>query len=158
MSQLSCAREGWESRKFSTFKCFPQPAILPMLKEFPILPSLEQTTFSPLVVFFVAFSWMKIPHKCNINIQKQREHNLSKFSELIKSQAQIQASTSIHKILQNSQSKQSTIHLHLTLYETTLQKKPSRGVTKYRSLEKGALKIFRKYIRYPVIYLRWSSL
>ena len=48
--------------------------------------------------------------------------------------------------------------LHLTLFETRLRKKPSRGVRKYRCLEKGALKIFRKYIYDLLKHLRRSSL
>ena len=60
----------------------------------------------------------------------------------------------LHKILQNFQSKHSINHHDLTLFETKLRKKPSRGVGKYRCLEKGALKIFRKYIQDPAKPLR----
>ena len=46
----------------------------------------------------------------------------------------------------------------MTLLETKLQKKPSRGAIKYRCLEKGAVNIFRKYIQDPAKHVRRSSL
>ena len=38
----------------------------------------------------MGFSRKKIPQKCNINTQKEREHRLCKLPELVKNQAQIQ--------------------------------------------------------------------
>ena len=47
-----------------------------------------QITITPLN--FVGFSRKKIPQRCNINTQKEREHRLCKLPELVKNQAQIQ--------------------------------------------------------------------
>ena len=78
------------------------------------------------------------------------EHHLCKPPELIKNQAQIQlfesTTQNFTKFLERTLNKP---HLDLTLFETTLQKKPSRRVRKYKGLEKGALKIFRKYNQEP---------
>ena len=84
--------------------------------------------------------------------------NLCKLPELTKIKLKYRYLKALHKTLQNFQSEHSINHLDLTLFETTLQKKPSRRVRKYRCLEKGALKIFRKYSQDPAKHLRWSSL
>ena len=86
------------------------------------------------------------------------EHHLCKLPELIYNQAQIQVFESTTQNFTKCLEQHSINHHDLTLFQTKLRKKSSRGVRKYRCLEKGALKVFRKYIQDPAKHLRWSFL
>ena len=152
MSHLSCVKEGWEWRNFPLSNGSHSQPSLRIFKDFPILSNPEQTIITP---FFEGIFVDKNPHKCNIKTLNTNEDHLCKLPERIYNQAQIQIFESTTQnftkfLLQN--------HHDLTLFETKLRKKSSRGVGKYRCLEKGALKIFRKYIQDPAKPLRWSSL
>ena len=64
------------------------------------------------------------------------EDHLSKLPELTTPFKEL------HKILQNFKSERSINYHDLTLFETKLREKSSRGFGKYKCLEKGALKIY----------------
>ena len=128
MSHLPCTKEA-KRRKSWTFQCFTYPAILRIFKEFPILSNPEQTAITLLVFWF--FSKIKISCKCNINTQNTHMNPiLANYLNLQKIKLKYRYLKVLHKILQNFQSEHSINHLDLTLFETTLRKKPSKGVRK----------------------------
>ena len=111
-----------------------------------------------LVQFFGGFSQIKTPISATYTHETHMKNIFANYVNLHIIKLKYRYLKVLHKILQNFQSKHSINHHDLTLFETKLRKKPSRGVGKYRCLEKGALKIFRKYIQDPAKPLRWSSL
>ena len=149
MSHLSCPKEGWEWRNFQLSNASHSQPFLRIFKEFPILSNPEQTTITPLFGGVLQRKLQRNTHMTTI---------FANYLKLYIIKLKYRYLKVLHKIWQNVSSEHSINHHDLTLFETKLRKKPSRGVGKYRCLEKGALKIFRKYIQDPAKPLIWRSL
>ena len=110
MFHLSCAREGLEQRKFPSFQCSTQAAIL-------------------------GFSWT---HKRNVNTTFANYLNF--FKNMLK-----YGCTGTWKCYTKFYKNFRANTWSTTLTWETLRKKPSRGIRKYRCLEKGVLKSLVKH-------------